>query len=57
PVAFIERGTTHEQRTLISSLLEVSQSPPEVNPPAVMVVGKVVKLREVLKKTLEEVLV
>lgn len=57
PVAFIERGTTHEQRIVISSLLEVSQSPPEVNPPAVMVVGKVVKLREVLKKTLEEVLV
>jgi uroporphyrin-III C-methyltransferase len=57
PVAFIERGTTHEQRTVISSLLEVSQSPPEVSPPAVMVVGKVVKLREMLKKTIEEVLV
>jgi siroheme synthase len=37
--------------------LEVSQSALEVNPPAVMVVGKVVKLREVLKKTIEEVLV
>jgi uroporphyrin-III C-methyltransferase len=57
PVAFIERGTTHEQRIVISSLLEVSQSPPEVSPPAVMVVGKVVKLREMLKKTIEEVLV
>jgi uroporphyrin-III C-methyltransferase len=57
PVAFIERGTTHEQRTVISSLLEVSQSALEVNPPAVMVVGKVVKLREMLKKTIEEVLV
>jgi uroporphyrin-III C-methyltransferase len=57
PVAFIERGTTHEQRTVISNLLEVSQSELEVNPPAVMVVGKVVKLREMLKKTIEEVLV
>jgi len=57
PVAFIERGTTHEQRTVISSLLEVSQSAIEVNPPAVMVVGKVVKLREVIKKTIEGVLV
>jgi uroporphyrin-III C-methyltransferase len=57
PVAFIERGTTHEERTVISNLLEVSQSELEVNPPAVMVVGKVVKLREMLKKTIEEVLV
>ncbi len=56
PVAFIEKGTTQDQRTVISDLLEVSQSAPEVNPPAIMVVGKVVKLREMLKKTLEEVL-
>ncbi|MFN3598490.1 MAG: uroporphyrinogen-III C-methyltransferase [Aquificaceae bacterium] len=46
PVAFIENGTTDKQRIIITSLYELSTDPPEVNPPAVMVVGEVVKLRE-----------
>jgi uroporphyrin-III C-methyltransferase len=49
PVAFIERGTTPSQRLVISTLGEVATSPPEVNPPAVMVVGYVVRLRDRLK--------
>ncbi len=53
PVAFIERGTTPEQRVVVSTLREVSTDPPEVNPPAVMVVGKVVGLHERLREFLE----
>lgn len=49
PVAFIEKGTTEEQRVIISTLKEVAQNPPDVNPPAVFVVGKVVELHEKLK--------
>ncbi len=39
PVAFIERGTTSDQRVVISDLGKVATNPPEVSPPAVMVVG------------------
>ncbi|NPA33048.1 MAG: uroporphyrinogen-III C-methyltransferase [Aquificae bacterium] len=50
PVAFIEKGTTPEQKVVISNLREVSQNPPEVHPPAVMVVGRVVELHDFLKR-------
>ncbi|QID32355.1 uroporphyrinogen-III C-methyltransferase [Pampinifervens florentissimum] len=46
PTAFIEKGTTSEQRVVITNLGELSGNPPEVKPPAVMVVGKVVGLRD-----------
>lgn len=46
PTAFIEKGTTSEQRVVITNLGELSENPPEVKPPAVMVVGKVVGLRD-----------
>ena len=52
PVAFIEKGTTQDQRVVISTLGEVACSPPNVNAPAVMVVGEVVRLREKLMGTL-----
>lgn len=42
PVAFIENATTDQQKTIISNLLELSLNPPEVNSPAVMVIGEVV---------------
>ncbi|MCS7308158.1 MAG: uroporphyrinogen-III C-methyltransferase [Aquificaceae bacterium] len=42
PVAFIERGTTQEQRLIITNLMELSTNPPHVESPAVMVVGQVV---------------
>jgi len=46
PVAFIERGTTPQQRTVITTLGEVARTPPHVEPPAVMVVGEVVRIGE-----------
>ncbi len=46
PVAFIEMGTTSRQRTVLTTLKELSQNLPNVKPPAVMVVGEVVRLRD-----------
>lgn len=48
PVAFIENGTTERQRVILTDLYELSTNPPEVKPPAIMVVGSVVRLREKL---------
>ncbi|NPB06417.1 MAG: uroporphyrinogen-III C-methyltransferase [Aquificae bacterium] len=48
PVAFIERGTTDRQRTVVTTLGEVAENPPPVSPPAVIVIGKVVGLKEKL---------
>ncbi len=48
PVAFIENGTTERQRVILTDLYELSTNPPEVNPPAIMVVGSVVRLKEKL---------
>ena len=53
PVAFVERGTTSEQRVVLSTLKEVASSPPEVKPPAVMVVGEVVRLSMDIGELLE----
>jgi len=53
PVAFIENGTTERQRVILTDLYELSTNPPEVSPPAIMVVGSVVRLRE--KLALKEV--
>jgi len=49
PVAFIEKGTTEEQKVILSTLYEVAENPPEVHSPAVMVVGRVVELHNLLK--------
>lgn len=46
PVAFIEKGTTPHQKTTITTLLELAYNPPNVEPPALMIVGQVVRLRE-----------
>ncbi len=53
PVAFIEKGTTPEQRTVITTLGEVADKPPYVEPPAVMVVGSVVGIGERVAKLME----
>ena len=47
PVAFIEKATTTDQREVFTTLRELSQNPPEVKTPAVMVVGEAVKLGNV----------
>ncbi len=51
PVAVIRWGTRAEQTTLVGNLGNISDlvKENEIKPPAVMVVGDVVKLREVLK--------
>ena len=54
PVAFIEKGTTSEERLVVCSLGELAENPPEVKPPAVMVVGQVANLSKVLKQKLLE---
>ncbi len=53
PVAFIEKGTTAEQKVILSTLLEVATDPPHVEPPAIMVVGEVVRLHDKLYPLLE----
>ncbi len=55
PVAFIEKGTTKEQKVILSSLKEVSQNPPLIEPPAVIVIGKVVSLHREIAPLLENV--
>jgi len=54
-VAFVERGTMKDQRVVISTLREVAENPPEVNPPAVMVVGRVVELHRRLRGVLANI--
>jgi uroporphyrin-III C-methyltransferase len=49
PVAFIEKGTTSEERFVVCTLEDLAKEPPDVKPPAVMVVGKVVELRKNIK--------
>jgi len=49
PVAVIEQGTHPSQRTFVSTLGELSAHIPELQPPAVIVVGQVVLLRETLR--------
>jgi uroporphyrinogen III methyltransferase/synthase len=49
PVAVIRWGTRAEQRTIVSDLKNIAKLIKDIKPPAVMVVGEVVKLRETLK--------
>ncbi|MBS1111967.1 MAG: uroporphyrinogen synthase/methyltransferase, partial [Nitrospirae bacterium] len=51
PVAVIRWGTRSDQKTIVSSLKDIARLAEEkdIKPPAVMVVGEVVKLREKLK--------
>jgi uroporphyrin-III C-methyltransferase len=46
--AFIERGSTPQERVVISSLQAVADGLTDVNAPAVWVIGDVVRLRETL---------
>ncbi len=51
PVAVIRWGTRPDQKTIVSTLKDIAEVVKEkdIKPPAVMVVGDVVKLRETLK--------
>ena len=46
PVAFIENGTTCEERVVESTLSQVAKGEVEVNSPAIFVIGEVVRLRK-----------
>ena len=48
PAAFIERGTTPEERVVVTTLGEVAAGATTVEAPAVFVVGEVVRVREEL---------
>jgi len=53
PVAFIYRGSTPEQQVTLSTLLAVAEGRVEAKNPAVLVIGKVVQLREALLALIE----
>ena len=44
PVAFVSNAYRKGEKLIASTLMEVAKNPPKVEPPAVMVVGKVVSL-------------
>ena len=49
PVAFIHRGTTSQQKLVLSTLEKVAQAPPDVKPPAIFIIGSVVELSNQLQ--------
>jgi uroporphyrin-III C-methyltransferase len=55
PAAFIERGSTPEQRVIETTLEEIAGGNVDVDPPAVFVVGEVVRLRSQLLPALDAV--
>ncbi len=55
PVAFVEKGTWKEERVIFSTLEKVAEGVVKVNPPAVFVIGKVVEIAKILKKSAEVV--
>ncbi|MFH1898731.1 MAG: uroporphyrinogen-III C-methyltransferase [Candidatus Desantisbacteria bacterium] len=48
PVAVIHHGTTNRQKTVVSTLAEISHDAASIQAPAIIVVGRVVELREKL---------
>lgn len=48
PVAVIEQGTLPGQRVIVGTLADIMQACGDVRPPAIIVVGDVVRLREAL---------
>jgi uroporphyrin-III C-methyltransferase len=49
PVALIRWGTTNDQETVVGTLADVKQRAPLLNPPVVIVIGEVVRLRDQLR--------
>jgi uroporphyrin-III C-methyltransferase len=50
PVAFVENGTTTAERVVEATLSDVAAGKVDVNPPAVFVIGEVVRLRHRLRR-------
>jgi len=53
PVAVIEKGTLAEQVTVTAALSEIAEVAADLDPPALVVVGEVVRLEEQLRETVE----
>jgi uroporphyrinogen III methyltransferase/synthase len=49
PVALVERATRTNQKTVIGSLADIVERADEIRPPAVVIIGEVVRLRETLR--------
>lgn len=49
PVALVECGTMAGQKTVVGTLADICQRAEEVHPPAVIIIGEVVRLRESLR--------
>jgi uroporphyrinogen III methyltransferase/synthase len=49
PVALVERGTSAAQKTVTGTLENIVQRSAEIRPPAVIVIGEVVRMREQLR--------
>ena len=49
PCAVISKGTTKEQTVIVGTLEDIAQKAKDIPTPALIVVGKVVELREQLK--------
>lgn len=54
PVAVISRGTTEDERTVVAPLSEIADAASVLSPPALVVVGDVVGLRESLRTCTRE---
>ena len=48
PIAVISKGTTKDQKTIISTLQDITHQTKELPTPALIVVGEVVNLRKSL---------
>lgn len=48
PVALLENGTTPNQKVVVGTLADIQERAAEIQPPAITVVGEVVRLREKL---------
>lgn len=53
PAAFIENGSTPRERTIMTTLEEIAGGHVEVSAPAVLIIGRVVTLREQLRPLLQ----
>jgi uroporphyrin-III C-methyltransferase len=49
PIAVVRWGTCEQQETVVSTLLEVARGSARIQPPGIIVVGEVVRLREHLQ--------
>jgi uroporphyrinogen III methyltransferase/synthase len=49
PVALVERATRTTQKTVVGTLADIVERADEIRPPAVIIIGEVVRLRETLR--------